>query len=285
MSEVYLNGAFVPLDAAKVSVMDRGFLFGDGVYEVVPVYEGHPRRLGAHLARLSRSLAAIGLANPLTEAQWREAAVVLLAGGGDRSLYIQVTRGTAPDREHRFPAELHPTVLAMARPLAPRRAGIAETGVAAVTRPDPRWQRCDIKSISLLAAVLARQEAEELGAEEAILIRDGLANEGSSSNIFLVRAGEVSTPPLSQNLLAGITRGLVVELAAGAGIPMHERAITAAELADADELWITSSMREVLPVTRLDGVPIGAGVPGPLWVRMDGLYQGYKDRLKVGHED
>lgn len=285
MSEVYLNGAFVPLDAAKVSVMDRGFLFGDGVYEVVPVYEGRPRRLGAHLARLSGSLAAIGLANPLTEAQWREVAVVLLAGGGDRSLYIQVTRGAAPDREHRFPAEVHPTVLAMARPLEARRASIAETGVAAVTRPDPRWQRCDIKSISLLAAVLARQEAEELGAEEAILVRDGLAHEGSSSNLFFVRAGEIGTPPLSQNLLAGITRGLVVELAARAGMPMHERPISVAELADADELWITSSMREVLPVTRLDGVPIGAGVPGPLWARMDALYQGYKDRLKAGHED
>jgi D-alanine transaminase len=285
VSEIYFNGEFVPQEAARVSVMDRGFLFGDGVYELVPAYGGRARRLDAHLQRLDRSLAAIGLANPLTEAQWREVMDVLLAGGADCSIYVQVTRGPAPERDQRFPTEVHPTVLAMARPLKPRGADLAETGIAAITRPDLRWQRCDIKAISLLATVLARQEAEELGAEEAILMRDGFAHEGSSSNLFVVRAGEVSTPPLGPNLLAGITRGLILDLAHRAGIPCQERELTSAQLTDADEIWISSSLREVLPVTRLDGVPVGSGMPGPLWARMDGLYQDYKERLRAGNED
>lgn len=282
MAEVYLNGAFVPLEEAKVPVMDRGFLFGDGVYEVIPVYEGRPRRLAAHLDRLGRSLAAIRLANPLPDAEWHRILAVLLGSGGDQSVYVQVTRGSATERDHRFPAKVHPTVLAMARPMKARRPDLADTGVAAITRADQRWDRCDIKATALLAAVLARQEAAEVGADEAILVRDGRAVEGSSSNLFLVTGGEISTPPLGPNLLAGITRALVMELAAGAGIPCYERDIAAVELAGADEVWLTSSLREVVPVTRLDGVPVGSGLPGPLWRRMDGLYQDYKDRLRAG---
>jgi D-alanine transaminase len=285
VAEVYFNGAFVPLEEARVSVMDRGFLFGDGVYEVIPAYDGHPRRLAAHLARLARSLEAIGLPDPVSPGEWRQVLGVLLAGGGDRSVYIQVTRGAAPERDHRFPAEVRPTVLAMARPMRPRRADLGETGVAAVTRADQRWHRCDIKATALLAAVLVRQDAAEAGAEEAILVRDGRAVEGSSSNVFLVRDGAIDTPPLSPDLLAGVTRGLVLELAQEAGIPCRERDIRADELAGADELWITSSLREVLPVTRLDGNPVGPGVPGPLWGRMDALYQRYKERLRAGNDD
>lgn len=282
MTEVYLNGEFVPSEEAKVPVMDRGFLFGDGVYEVIPVYDGRPRRLAAHLDRLGRSLAAIRLVNPHPDAEWYRILAVLLGSGGDRSVYVQVTRGPATERDHCFPADVHPTVLAMVRPMKARRPDLADTGVAAITRADQRWHRCDIKATSLLAAVLARQEAADVGAEEAILLRDGRAVEGSSSDLFLVKGGEISTPPLGPNLLAGITRGLVVELAAEAGIRCHERDIAAAELDGADELWLSSSVREVVPVTRLDGVPVGSGLPGPLWRRMDGLYQDYKDRLRAG---
>jgi D-alanine transaminase len=287
VSEVYFNGEFIPHEAAKVSVMDRGFLLGDGVYELVPIYGGHPRRLGAHLQRLDRSLTATGLTNPLDAAQWQEVFNVLLAGAGgaDCAIYVQVTRGPAPERDQRFPIDPHPTVLAMAQPLKPRRPDLAETGIAAITRPDLRWHRCDIKATSLLATVLTRQEAMELDAEEAIMVRNGLAHEGSSSNLFLVRAGEISTPPLGPNLLAGVTRGLVLELAGRVEIPCREQDLTGTDLANADEIWITSSLREVLPVTRLDGVPVGYGVPGPLWARMNGLYQAYKERLRVGDEN
>ena len=292
--ELYLNGRFVPPEQATLSVMDRGFLFGDGVYEVIPAYGGVPRREAAHLRRLTNSLRGIRLQPPLTDDAWSAIFRRLLAPascsepstdpstelGTDQSIYVQVTRGAAPTRDHRFPAAAEPTVLAMVKPLNPRAQSVAEQGVAAIVRDDFRWGRCDIKSVALLAAVLLRQEAHEADAEEAILMRDGRAVEGSTSNLFIVSDGRLLTPPPSRYLLAGITRELTLELARGAGIDCEERDISLDALQAADEIWLTSSTREVMPVTRLDGAIVGAGVPGPLWRRIDALYQDYKTRLR-----
>jgi len=290
MSEIYLNGRFVPPEQALVSVMDRGFLFGDGVYEVIPTYGGVPRRADLHLRRLANSLRGIRLPAPLGDAEWDEVFRQLLSGAErearaageaprDHYIYLQVTRGAAPVRDHRFPAEAAPTVLAMAKPLRPRSGLIAEQGVAAVLRDDIRWGRCDIKSVALLAAVLLRQDASEQDADEAILVRDGLAVEGSTSNLFVVRDGELLTPPTGPALLAGVTRALTLELARDAGLRCRECDIHAESLRGADEIWITSSTREIMPVTRLDGATVGAGTPGPVWRQLDALYQTMKSRL------
>lgn len=284
---LYLNGRFVPPEQATLSVMDRGFLFGDGVYEVIPVYGGVPRRESAHLRRLANSLRGIRLPPPLTDEAWSAVFRRLLTpaigaeAAVDQSLYVQVTRGAAPTRDHRFPAAARPTVLAMVKPLSPRALSVAEQGVAAVVRDDFRWGRCDIKSVALLAAVLLRQDAHEADAEEAILVRDGHAVEGSTSNLFVVRDGRVLTPPPSRFLLAGITRALTLELVRAAGIACEECNIALDLLHGADEIWLTSSTREVMPVTRLDGAAVGAGVPGPLWRRVDALYQDFKTQLRA----
>jgi D-alanine transaminase len=279
VGEVYLNGEYLDLQEARIPVLDRGFLFGDGVYEVIPVYGGRPFRLEQHLDRLDRSLAAIRLQNPLSRSQWRDVFSRLLArASGDQSLYLQVTRGADAGRNHLFPAAAAPTVFAMASESRPRSPQIARDGVAAITLEDVRWLRCDIKSVALLGNVLLRQAADDAGAEESILIRDGRVTEGSSTNVFVVRAGEIVTPPKTNLLLPGVTRDLVVELAGGAGLPCLERDLAREELQGADEIWLTSSSREVVAVTRLDGRPVGDGRPGPLWRRMDGLYQDYKGR-------
>lgn len=284
MSIVYLNGEFLPKDEARVSVLDRGFLFGDGVYEVIPVYGGRLFRLEQHLERLDQSLAGIRLANPHTRLEWRRILeqLVELHGGGDQSVYLQVTRGAAPKREHAFPTEVHPTVFAMSSPLTPNPPEVAQQGVAAITLEDIRWKHCHIKAVTLLANVLLRQQALDGGAAEAILIRDGQVTEGAASNVFIVRAGELLTPPKGPFLLPGITRDLILELAAANGIPYREAAVTEAELASAAEVWVTSSTREILPVTTLNGVPVGDGKPGPLWARMTALFQAYKERLRSG---
>lgn len=284
MEWVYLNGEFLPLDQARISVMDRGFLFGDGVYEVIPAYHGHLFRLEHHLGRLEQSLAAIRISPPLSLAQWRPVLERLIEPYRDRdlSVYVQVTRGPAPNRDHAIPSQTLPTLFAMAMPMPPRDPDLLATGVAAVTRPDIRWLRCDIKAVTLLAAVLARQEAADRQALEAILIRDGFAYEGSASNLFISRDGVLVTPPKGVLLLPGITRDLVLELAAGAGQSAEERPIGVDELRSADEIWLTSSSREVLPVTRLDDRAVGDGRPGPNWRRIDQLYQAYKARLRRG---
>lgn len=280
MTQVYLNGDYLPLEEARIPVMDRGFLFGDGVYEVIIAYGGRPMRLTEHMDRLDASLAAIRIADPLSREQWYGIFRRLLGtDAGDKVLYLQVTRGVDAQRNHLFPAVASPTVFAMAWDARPRCADIARTGVAAITLDDLRWLRCDIKSTALLGNVLLRQEAEEAGGEESILVRDGRVTEGSSSNVFLVHNGELVTPPKDQLVLPGITRDLVLELAAGAGIPCSEREIARGELMRADEIWITSSSREVAPVTRLDDAPVGDGVPGPLWRQLDALYQDHKAHL------
>ena len=281
-TKVYLNGRLVPRAEACVPVMDRGFLFGDSVYEVIPVYGGHLFRLEHHLGRLDNSLDAIRMANPLSHAAWRAALAELVGQrpGADQSIYLQVTRGAAPKRDHAIPEGVTPNVFAMTTPFAPIDPSVAADGIAAITLDDLRWQRCDIKATTLLANVLARQIAKERGALEAILIRDGLALEGAASNLFVFAAGRLVTPPKSPLLLPGITRDLVIELAQANHVPLSEADVPLAALATADEIWLTSSTREVMPVTRLDGKPVGTGRPGPVWWRMNDLYQSYKAYLR-----
>lgn len=275
---VYLNGEFLPLDQAKVSALDRGFLFGDGVYEVIPVYGGRPFRLEEHLRRLNGSLEGIRLEPPLSAADWGRIFTHLIIGDHDQSIYLQVTRGAAPKRDHAFPAGVAPTVFAMCSPIAP----IPVEGVKVITLEDIRWQWCHIKAVTLLPNVLLRQQAVDRGCAEAILVREGFAEEGAASNLFAVVDGVLRTPPKSHAILPGITRDLVLELAQANGIPAEERRITMKELREAGEIWLTSSTREILPVIELDGQKVGAGEPGPIWKRMNAIYQAYKQQLRQG---
>jgi len=283
-SIVYLNGRYLPLHEASIPVLDRGFLLGDGVYEVIPVYGGHLFRVEQHLERLAQSLAAIRIPDPMDPTQWRETleGLVQRNGGGDQSVYLQITRGVAAKRDHAFPHAVTPTVFLMSSPLGAPDPAWLEHGVTAVTLADIRWQRCDIKAITLLPNVLLRQQALDAGAVEAILLRDGAAIEGAASNLFVVLDGVLVTPPKGPQLLPGITRDLVLELAQDHGIATREAPIEEAELRRADEVWLTSSTREILPVTSLDGSPVGDGHPGPVWQRMRGIYQEYKTRLRHG---
>jgi D-alanine transaminase len=265
--------------------MDRGFLFGDGVYEVIPAYHGRTLRADEHLDRLDHSLAGIRMANPLARADWAAVFERLLAGipAPRQAIYVQVTRGAPPVRDHRFgPEAPAPTVLAMAKTVPARDPALAERGIAAIVRDDPRWKRCDLKVVSLVAAVLLQQDAADADALETILVRDGLAVEASTSNLFIVRDGCILTPPKDWRLLPGITRDLVLDLAREASLPFEEADIPAETLSQADEVWITSSTREVMPVTRIDDSTIGDGRPGPVWRHIDGLYQAYKARLAAG---
>jgi D-alanine transaminase len=286
---VYLNGAFVPLEEACVPVTDRGFLFGDGVYEVIPAYGGRLFRLPQHLQRLQNSLDGIRLANPLGAAEWESMFNELLAlnrdaagPDNDQSVYLQVTRGCAARRDHSFPDTVQATVYATSNPIARPDPAVEQNGAAAVTLNDIRWQRCDIKAITLLANVLLRQQAVDQGAAEAILIRDGQVIEGSSSNVFVVQNDMIMTPPKSERMLPGITRDLVLELAARHGLPYAETDIDLAMLAQADEIWITSSTREIVPVTQLNSSAIGDGRPGPAWKTMTGYYRDYKAAVREG---
>lgn len=270
---VYLNGNYLPLSEANISVLDRGFLFGDGIYEVIPIYSGKPLRLEAHLERLTNSLEGIRIKPPLTVAQWEEIIGRLLDGSEDQYIYLQITRGVSPKRDHAFPKDpVSPTIFAMCNRIAPLPQG----GVSAITVEDTRWHRCDIKAITLLANILGRQDAVEQSAAEAILIRDGNAVEGAASNLFIVKHGTIITPPKSPEILPGITRDLVLELATKLGIQTVERAISAEELSHAEEIWLTSSTREILPVIRLDGVLVGNGNPGGLWHTLMRAYQSTK---------
>ncbi len=282
----YLNGEYLPRAEACLPVTDRGLLFGDSVYEVVPAYGGRPFRVPHHLNRLDRSLAAIRMGNPLDHAQWRAVFERLTAQlpGQDQSIYLQVTRGAHPVRNHVIPPDLQPNVIAFTSPLRQRDPELARQGIRVITLDDIRWHRCDIKATTLLANVLARARATDEGADEAILIRDGAAMEGTASNLFVVSNGLLITPPDSDELLPGITRDLVLELAREAGVPYAQAAIGAADLEQADEIWLTSSTREVAAVVELNGRPVGDGVPGEHWHRMDALYQACKERLRLGGE-
>ena len=280
----YLNGEYLPRDRACLPITDRGLLFGDSVYEVVPAYGGIPFRVTHHLQRLDRSLAAIGLQNPLSRADWQGVFEHLSRQlpGRDQSIYLQVTRGAYPIRSHVIPDHVVPNVLAFTCVNPPHDPQTASRGIRAITLEDIRWHRCDIKATTLLANVMARAQAGAEGADEAILIRDGAAREGTASNLFIVSNGLLITPPDSPELLPGITRDLVLELARESGMPFAQATIGATELEGADEIWLTSSTREIAAVVELNGRPVSDGKPGELWHRMDALFQDCKERLRLG---
>ena len=279
---VYLNGRFLPLAEAHVSPLDRGFLYGDGVYEVVPVYSRQPFRITEHLKRMQATLDGIQLRNPLPTAEWQAVIMQLIAQAPweDQSIYLQVTRGADDKRDHAFPpASVQPTVFAFASPMITPSAETRAQGVAAISVADQRWARCDLKVLSLLANVLARQEAVAQGCAEALLIRDGYLKEGAASNIFIVKDGLLIAPPKTQLMLPGITYDVILELAAQHGQPLAVREIAEAELRTADEVWMTSSTKEILAITTLDGQPVGTGRPGPCGERMWQWYQDFKNNV------
>ena len=274
---VYLNGQFLPLEDAKVSVLDRGFIYGDGVYELVPVYGRKPYRLPQHLARLQRSLDGIRLANPHTDAEW-EAIIAGLIGRmtfADQGVYLQVTRGAAK-RDHAFPTGVAPTVFMMSNPLVLPSREQVERGVAVVTAVDERWLHCDLKTISLLGNVLARQLAVDAGATETVLFRNGYLTEASASNVLLVRGGVIVAPPKDNQILPGITYDVAFELAREGGLPIEVRPVPKDEALAADEMWLSSSTKEVLAVTALDGRPFAGGKPGPVFRKVHALFQASK---------
>lgn len=284
---VYLNGSYLPLDQAQISVLDRGFLFGDSVYEVIPIYGGRAFRLTEHLQRLDNSLNAIRISSPHSHQQWSEIIDRLLLESdpdSDYGVYLQVSRGAGAKRDHLFPANINPTVFVMANPIPEPDLQKQHQGIAAITYADVRWHLCNIKSTSLLANVLLKQQAHEQAADEAILIRDGEAMEGSASNLFVINNGQIKTPAKSNHLLPGITRDLVVELANENQIPLAEAAIFEEELQVADEIWMTSSTKEIMPVTQLNGKAVADGKPGPLWKQMINLYQDCKQKLRSGEK-
>ncbi|MDR3385088.1 D-amino acid aminotransferase [Cupriavidus basilensis] len=274
---VYLNGELTPLSEARVPVLDRGFIFGDGVYEVVPIYAGKPFRLPQHLARLARSLDTIGIPNPHTDAQWMALIdrVVQANGLADQMVYIQVTRGVAR-RTHAFPKTVTPTVLIMTNPMSLPSAAMREKGVACVTAQDKRWLHCQVKSTSLLGNVLAAQNAVENDATETIQFRDGMLTEASASNVWVVSKGRVSAPPKDNLILEGIRYGWMEELCAALDISLDARRISRDEVMGADEVLLTSASKEILPVVTIDGKTIGDGVPGPVFKKLYAAYQDAK---------
>jgi D-alanine transaminase len=275
---IYLNGDFLPIEEARVPVLDRGFIFGDGVYEVIPVYSRNPFRLQEHLKRLQASLDGIRLQNPHTRAEWANLIhrLIELNEPEDQSIYLHVTRGVAK-RDHAFPKSVLPTVFMMSNPLSTAPAEQVENGVSAITAADNRWLRCDIKAIALLPNVLLRQLAVDAGCVETVLLRDEFVTEGAASNIFIVRSGVLLAPPKNHLMLAGITYDVVLELAAANRIRSEVREVSEYELRTAQEVWLTSSTKEILAITRLDNRPVGNGRPGPVFQQMYRLYQEYKE--------
>ena len=255
---VFLNGKFMPVEEARVPVLDRGFIFGDGVYELIPVYSRVPFRMDEHLARLERSLAAVRIRNPYSRAEWRDIILQLVAKQSfeDQGVYFQVTRGVAK-RDHAFPKDAAPTVFVMSNPLVNPPQELVERGAAAVSAVDDRWQRCDIKSISLIGNCLLRQVSADAGAVETILFRDGMLTEASASNVFVVKGGVILSPPKSNLILPGITYDVIAEIAQAGGLPLEYRDVAEAEVRGADEVWVTSSSKEVLAIVTLDGKPVG----------------------------
>ncbi|MBW8714966.1 MAG: D-amino acid aminotransferase [Variovorax paradoxus] len=270
----YLDGEYTALKDARISVLDRGFIFGDGVYEVVPVYGGQPFCFEEHMARLDRSLAELQIANPLTLAQWRGIVMRLVEPGGDapQAVYFQITRGVAP-RDHAMTRGVHPTVFVMVNPLPPVADAVRAKGVACVSAADFRWQKAHIKSTSLLGAVLARQISVEAGAAETIMFRGEWLSEASSSNVWIVKDGGLVGPPKDNLVLTGIRYGLLERLCAECGIPFALRRISRDEVFGADELLLSSASKEVLPVVTLDGQAIGNGRPGPIYQALYAAYQ------------
>ena len=283
MTTVYLNGQFLALEEARIPVMDRGFLFGDGVYEVIPVYDRQPFRLHEHLARLQDSLDGIRLENPHSAAEWENLILRIVESTEwpDQGIYLQVTRGPGP-RDHAFPKIVQPTVFILPMQLIPPAAEAVAQGVSAITSQDNRWLHCDLKVTSLLPNVLLRQLSVDAGCAETILIRDGQLIEGSASSVFIVQDGILLAPPKTNLMLPGITYDVVLELAEAASMPHQVRPISETELRQASEIWLTSSTKEVLAVTTLDGQSVGTGQPGPLFRQMHAEYQAFKHRIMRG---
>lgn len=271
----YLNGSFLPIGEASVSPLDRGFLFGDAIYEVIPVFAGRPFLLDAHLQRLNRSLKELQISDPYPAARWQSVIAGLIEqnGGGDLSVYIQVTRGADSGRDHRFPQHITPTVFGMASPLVPPDFS---SGISAVTRPDNRWNRCDIKATALLANILSHQQARAEGAAEAILIWNDEVTEGSASSVIIIENGELIRRPNGHEVLPGTTTDHVVSLGKRAGLGYRQEPISLTRLRAADEIWLTSATKGVAPVVRLDDEPVGSGTPGPVWQRVIELYEASK---------
>jgi len=274
---VYLNGQYLPLNEAKISVLDRGFLFGDGVYEVIPSYSGHLFHFQEHLERLENSLAAIRLANPYRREQWLEVLTPLLDANFDQYIYLQITRGAAEKRDHAFPDNTPATVFAMCSNIVPIPG--LNTGVKAISMDDSRWKLCNVKAITLLGNILHRQEAIDQGCTEALLVKDGYVTEGAASNVFAVIDGVLCTPPKGNDILPGITRDVILDIAQKNNIPYREDKILFTALQSASEIWVTSSTREIIPVVELDSKPVSDGKPGPVWHSMNQLFQAYKRSL------
>ena len=278
---VYLNGEYLPIDEARISVLDRGFIYGDGVYELIPVYRRKPYRLAQHLARLQYSLDRIRLPNPHSDAEWRAivGGVIERQPFENQGVYFQVTRGAAK-RDHTFPKDVPATVFMMSNPLATPPQDVVDNGVACVTAIDERWLNCDIKSISLLGNVLMRQFAADRDAVETVMFRNGYLTEASASNVLIVTNGVIVAPPKDHLILPGITYGALYDLAVQGGIPFEMRPVTAAEVWTADELWLSSSTKEVVAIVRLDGRDVGhpshRGHPGPVFRSMHALFQDSK---------
>jgi len=286
----YLNGEYGPLCDAKVSVLDRGFIFGDGIYEVVPAYGGKLFRFDEHLARLNRSLTKLRIANPHSREEWLQRCRKLLAalaergGGGDQLVYIQITRGVAL-RDHVFPADVEPTVFMMCSAMKPATPEQRHAGVACITARDFRWERGDIKSVSLLGNVLARQMSADKGAAETIMFRNGFLTEAAASNVWVVHEGAVLGAPKSEHVLEGIRYELIRELCEEVGLAYNLRPIAEADVLSADELLLSSATKEILPVTSLDGDPVGHGAlrgkPGPVYARLFEAYQRAKSTQSI----
>ena len=276
----YLNGEFLPLQEARISPLDRGFLFGDSVYEVVPVFDDRLFLFREHFDRLARSLREIRLTSPHSHEEWLTLLEELIRrnGGGTMYVYVQVTRGMEFGRDHAFPAAAKPTVFALASQLPTLTAHQRAQGLSAITVEDFRWGRCDIKTTALLANVLMKQQAVDAGAQEAIIVRDGEVLEGSSTSVFVVRNGVLMTPVNSHRILPGTTRDAALELSKDV-TPIEIRRITIDELRTADEVWISAATRDVLPITRIDGQPVGSGKPGPLWLKVSSAFAQLRERL------
>lgn len=270
----FLNGEFVALGEARIPVLDRGFIFGDGVYEVIPLYARQPFRMEQHLKRLQHSLDGIRLANPHPIAEWERLIGELASRQpfADQAVYLQVTRGVAK-RDHAFPQGAAPTVFMMSNPLVVPSAEQVERGVAVITAQDNRWLRCDLKTTSLVGNVLMRQLAADRGVIETVMFRDGHLTEASASNVLIAHAGAIVAPPKDNLILPGITYDATLEIAHDAGVPVEVRPISRAEALGADEMWLSSSSKEVLAVTRVDDKPFGGGSPGPLFRRVWEAFQ------------
>ncbi len=274
MTTVYLNGEYKPLSEASINVLDRGFTFGDGVYEVIPIFNRTIFRFDEHMQRLENSLKAIFMENPYPSSEWSSIFEKLIESGEqpEQSIYLQITRGVT-ERDHDISLAENPTIFAMSRPI--QKKDLSD-GINAITHEDIRWQYCDIKAITLLPSVLLRHKAKQQGAKEAILIRDGNITEGAASNVFVCKENEILTPPKNNHVLPGITRDLVVEILSDHKMSYSETTISEEDLLKADEVWVTSSTWEIVPVTQLNNKPVGTGEVGPLWQTVNQLYQEFK---------